>query len=362
MRVLVIGGGVVGVSLSRRLAEGGAAVTLVEAGMPGAGTSATSFGWVNASSKLDYDPAYFELNRLAVEEHHRLAAGASWWHPTGNLELGDAAVLEAKVARLRALGYRAELAAGARLSELEPGLRRACAAHFADEGWADVGTMVASLVEQARASGVELRLHQPVGELISAGDGVTGARLQGGEELIADVVVLAVGRRTPGLLAPLGADAPLVDPDADGSRAVGLLATVVPAGAGPRRMLQSAAVNWAPQPGGRVLLASEAADSAIAGDRSSGATAAAAGELVARAGELHRALAGAELETVRVGLRVLPIDDHAICGWAGGVYVVATHSGVTLAPLLARLVAGELLDGAPAPLLERFRPARFVAR
>jgi len=42
-----------------------------------------------------------------------------------------------------------------------------------------------------------------------------------------------------------------------------------------------------------------------------------------------------------------------------GLYVVATHSGMTVAPALGELVAGEILDERQSDALERFRPARF---
>jgi glycine/D-amino acid oxidase-like deaminating enzyme len=41
------------------------------------------------------------------------------------------------------------------------------------------------------------------------------------------------------------------------------------------------------------------------------------------------------------------------------VYVAVMHSGVTLAPGVAELVAAELLDGTEALLLAPFRPNRF---
>jgi glycine/D-amino acid oxidase-like deaminating enzyme len=43
------------------------------------------------------------------------------------------------------------------------------------------------------------------------------------------------------------------------------------------------------------------------------------------------------------------------------LYHVVTHSGVTLAPLLGRLVAHEILRDDEAALLDPYRPARFVA-
>jgi glycine/D-amino acid oxidase-like deaminating enzyme len=42
--------------------------------------------------------------------------------------------------------------------------------------------------------------------------------------------------------------------------------------------------------------------------------------------------------------------------------VAVSHSGVTLAPVLGRLVAKEVADGAPDGLLAPFRPDRFAER
>jgi glycine/D-amino acid oxidase-like deaminating enzyme len=70
-----------------------------------------------------------------------------------------------------------------------------------------------------------------------------------------------------------------------------------------------------------------------------------------------------DVEAVRIGVRVLPGDELPVAGpipGHGNVYVCATHSGVTLAPLLAELIAGEILHDADSPLLATFRPDRFV--
>ena len=42
----------------------------------------------------------------------------------------------------------------------------------------------------------------------------------------------------------------------------------------------------------------------------------------------------------------------------GGVYVVSTHSGMTLAPILADYVAREVGDGVIEPRLAPYRPDR----
>ena len=49
MKVIVVGAGIVGASIAYHLAAAGAAVTVLDAGAVGAGASAKSFGWINAS-------------------------------------------------------------------------------------------------------------------------------------------------------------------------------------------------------------------------------------------------------------------------------------------------------------------------
>ena len=48
IRTIVIGAGVMGASVAYRLAQAGAAVTVLEATRVGGGTSGISFAWTNA--------------------------------------------------------------------------------------------------------------------------------------------------------------------------------------------------------------------------------------------------------------------------------------------------------------------------
>ena len=62
----------------------------------------------------------------------------------------------------------------------------------------------------------------------------------------------------------------------------------------------------------------------------------------------------------QVCVRPMPADGQPIVGRLPGaqaLYVAVTHSGVTLAAHLARLIAGDL-TGTPAPELAPCRPAR----
>jgi len=66
---------------------------------------------------------------------------------------------------------------------------------------------------------------------------------------------------------------------------------------------------------------------------------------------------------VPAGIRPIPNDGFSAVGWTpgfDGLYVVVTHSGVTLAPILAELAASEV-HGSSEELLAPFRPDRFTA-
>src|ERR1700730_3835280 len=60
IKTIVIGAGVMGASVAYRLAQAGAAVTVLEATRVGGGTSGISFAWINAHKKPP--KVYHDLN------------------------------------------------------------------------------------------------------------------------------------------------------------------------------------------------------------------------------------------------------------------------------------------------------------
>jgi glycine/D-amino acid oxidase-like deaminating enzyme len=67
------------------------------------------------------------------------------------------------------------------------------------------------------------------------------------------------------------------------------------------------------------------------------------------------------VENVTVGQRVLPPDGFPIVGYLRSLrnlYVTATHSGVTLAPILGQYATQEILDGIFLEPLRPYRPDR----
>ena len=69
-----------------------------------------------------------------------------------------------------------------------------------------------------------------------------------------------------------------------------------------------------------------------------------------------------EIERTTVGLRPIPKDGMPVVGAisdVGGLYVAVMHSGVTLAPIVGRMAADELLDDVRFEALEPYRLSRF---
>jgi glycine/D-amino acid oxidase-like deaminating enzyme len=72
---------------------------------------------------------------------------------------------------------------------------------------------------------------------------------------------------------------------------------------------------------------------------------------------------GARLERLTLGFRPLPMDEYPVMGslpGAADIHVAVTHSGVTLAPIIGRLTAEEVLRGSRAALFATYRPERFL--
>ena len=367
---MVIGAGVLGASVAARLAAAGMRVTLLEAGQPGRGTSRWSFAWVNSNDKGPRP--YHDLNRAGLRAWARLAPdldGAAWYRPTGNLELAisDAgrAELATRVRRLTGWGYPARLVHAAEAAEIEPALRPpgpdAMTAWFADEAYLLTEPLIERLITRATAHGAAL-LTGEQGRVIGLDAG--RVRTAAGEVLVADEIVCCAGRWTPQLtaLADPACPVPLVPWDTPGAVAPGLVVRVGPATrAAPIRVLHTSALALRPHPGG--LLHLEAPDAAVDLHTPDPELRRWATELLNRARRTVHGLDDARVVTYQVCVRPMPADGQSIVGRLPGaewLYVAVTHSGVTLAAHLSRLIAAELATGAPGAELAPYRPARFA--
>lgn len=371
--VLVVGAGAIGVALAAELVSRGHLVTVVDAAECGTGTTAATYGWVNANSKRP--ASYAGLNRMGLRAHERWSTqhGRPWFHQIGNLQIvhdiGRMAELEQEAIEHRATGYPVQLLTSAEATALEPGIDGTGVvggALFSAEGWADSALMCSVLMDHALAGGARYLPYHRVIELdaggaVVRGPGSTTTRIS------ADITVLAAGNGTRQLVNGLGLEFPVLptaldaQPDGSGNDehpTVGMTCTTGPVEGLPRHMIQTDGVSFRPSPNGGVTITDHPTASRWDGDDRWTAPE----DLLSRATRLCPALGATDIALVNVGHRVLPNDGLTIADWLDQerrIYTIATHSGITLAPHLAETVATELGTGERDPSLADFGLDRF---
>ena len=358
-RVVVVGSGIIGSSIAYHLAQRGAEVTVCEKGAPAVGATSKSFAWINASAgKQPYH--YHRLNRLSALAYRHLEAevgGELQVQWGGSLdwaeEVEGARTLRKNVVGQQAWGYPIHLVSADEFKVLEPGLEPdgpvLAAAWSREEGSIDPERATWALVEAARREGARIEYPCEV-----TGIGLRWGSLQWVETsrgpLEADALVIAAGVDTPALAALAGLPIRLRD-------SPGLLAHSAPG----RRLLGRLVLA----PGGAMkqkLDGSLVVSGGFSGRPVSDDPGGQAEEALQRAKRLIPQAEGIGFARHTVGWRPLPEDGFPVLRFSEGapdVYVAVMHSGVTLAPLVGRLVANEILDGVRVEMLEPYRVSRF---
>lgn len=366
--VAIVGGGVIGCVIALRLAQAGAAVTLVERGAIGREASGASAGLISppkpglpggmARARLearsfgmypallaelagatDVDVAYVAGGRLSVA-----------------LSEAEEAALRETLDWQRGLGFDVDWRDGDAARRMVPALAPTIwgALWCAAAGSVRAAGLTLALARAAAAHGATIREGTPIEGFLRAGRRVAGVRTRGGD-IHAGETVLAAGAWTAGLgelldltlptrpvrgqmLALAGAVPPLrhavagaggfLIPRAD--RTIAVAATVEEAGFDTRVT-----------PDGLIWLAT-----------------------------LIRTLAPNYADALVVatwaGLRPATADDLPLMGRAPGVaglWVAAGHmrDGILWAPVVGELMAAAILGGTPDPALALFDPGRFAA-
>jgi len=366
----VIGAGIVGAAIAHRLAEQGTAALLLDRSDPTTGSNATAASFAMVTAREQTPRALFELSKAAMEDYRRLAwklAPAPWYHVDGSLAwFGDpvkAAALREQVQRVRTRGYAAEmLRARIVRDDLEPGLAISDpgtpVAWFPDEAWVDPRALTQRLVEGVRNAGGRVLTgaqREVVAIGIEAGR-VSSLTLAGGQSVPIAAVVNAAGVGAAHIAALVGRRLPVLAPRSLAVR------VELPDGSDPlRRPIRTDGIAVRPDGPGRVLLVPHGEP----GDSLSGPVPLddpRVSETITLASAAVSALAAAR--PIEALVAAWPLMEHgspsagAVADIPGYVEAV-TDYGVTLASLIARSLADELLGKPSNPLLAPFRPDRF---
>ena len=394
--VVVIGGGVIGLSLAWRAAQRGLAVTVADPD-PGKGASYAAAGMITPVSEAAY--AERELYQLGVAAQQQYAAFAAELTgatglPTGYRQAGtlqvawdsdDLAVLGEFRALQESFGVTVQPLTGreCRAAEplLDPSVRGGLLAP--DDASVDPRLLTSALLMAATGAGVRL-IRSAAVEVTVTGGRADGAVLADGTGLRADWVVLAAGWRS-GSLAGLPPDAvPPVRPvkgqilrlrPGPGGPVPGGTVAGGSAPGGPpglltrtvRGIVQGSSVYLVPRDSGELVVG--ATQEEMGSDTR--VTAGGVWELLRDARAIVPGITELELAEAVAGLRPGTPDNAPVLGPSclPGLVLATGHfrAGVLLAPVTADLISGYLatgeLDGRAAPFGPgRFSPVRQEAR
>jgi len=346
--VVIVGGGVIGLSCAWRLAQRGARVAVVERGEPGCGATRVAAGMLAPVGELTFgEPELLELTLAAarlypefVAELEEASGTSTGYERRGALHVAldrdEAAQLRRVHDLQRSLELEAEWLSPRKCRDLEPGLTPSFhgGVFAAGEAAIDPRALTQALLSAARTEGVEVLAGEEVVEGIFESERLNGARTRD-RELSAESVVLASGAWS-GAADWLPEEArPPVRPvkgqvlelhRRDGEPAA-------------RHILASERVYLVPRSDGRLIVGATVEEMGF----DTAVTAGGVHELLREAYRLLPDVAEMELLDAIAGLRPCTPDNLPLVGPAAieGLVLATGHfrNGILLAPLAAQTVA-----------------------
>ncbi len=371
---MIIGAGVIGLSIAWRAAARGLRVVVLERDRPGTGTSHYAAGMLAPIAEVTPgEEALLELGLRSARSYPRfvadLARGSGMdvgYTRCGTMlvarDADEAEALERELTLRRAFGLQVARLRPSEARRREPSLAPALrlALEVPDDHAVDPRKLVPALAAALRAAGGEIRERCPVRGLELVGGSVHGVILDDGSCLRSDRVVVAAGVWSSQLEGiPEAARVPV--------RPVKGQIMRLHDPAGPdllHRVIRMGPSYITPRGDGRYVIGATSEERGF----DTTVTAGAAFELLRDAGELVPGVSELVLDEFAAGLRPGTPDNLPAIGAGGtgsvdGLIWATGHrrGGILLAPITAELVAG-MLAGVPAPAYGRaFTPGRFAA-
>jgi glycine oxidase len=363
VKVLIVGGGVIGCAAAYELARAGCRVTLFERGTPGAEASSAAAGLlapIDESAETSFARLALASWRLypAVVRDLEARTGIDVEYMTrGTIYPTSAAQKRRDVGQWADMAeFGMEMLDGEELHRREPALSPTIrhAIFVKGDHWLNNQKLVLAYAQAAAAAGVELKTGCNVSRLL-----VDGGRARGlvadGERFDGDAVLLAAGAWSGELMAGLGA--PLrIEPRRGQMLALAHVPTVV-------SHCVHGEVYLVPRPSGELLVGATVERAGF----QRAVTAEGIAGLLRSAIELVPALGELPIARTWCGFRPWAPDSLPVLGpWPGvaGLFLATGHfrNGILLAPVTARLMTEWITGGQPSLAMKDFLPERFGPR
>jgi len=371
IRVVIAGAGIIGASIAYHLAKSGASVTVIDKQGPATHASRGTFAWINATWAKT-PRSYHSLNQESVSNwkdlHRSLDLPVRWG---GSLEWFDNELRQDKladqIAEQFAWGERARMVDAAELAALEPNVDFGDATRAAfseNDGTVDPVLATQKLLKAAEDLGATIKYPCELSDVSLSGGNLLGVETSLGT-IEADKLVLATGASKDAGLHFAATDVPQ-------RTTPGVIVTTKPMPRCMNRIIAAPGIHMHQRDDGRLVLGeqegapqNEAHFLRLEGRPNDFPEQAIAEQHATRMLEVAKSFApctsGAEIESVHIGWRPLPIDGHPVLGASPArpdVYLAVMHSGVTLAPIVGQLAAHELTEDVAIDRLQEFRPGR----
>lgn len=375
---VVVGGGIIGVSLAFELRRRGQSVLVLDRQEPGREASWAAAGTISpAADHESHGIAALgcESYRLypefvaAIEEASGKSAG---FHPDGAMELfldddGEAA-RDRRLKEIQSFGISAEAISLDEANLREPAIGRAtrAALWIQDEAHLDPRVITHVAIVAALKVGVEMRGNNDVISVLAEQGRCSGVfvadaernragglAVRTGEKIAARNVVIAAGWRS--------GDIGGVEPYAPTTPVRGQMVALGKVSGAPRTILRSNLGYMAPREDGRTVVGS----TLESGTAEKHTTPAGVQKILAAATAMAPALANAPILETWAGVRPDSPDHLPIIGPTNieGLFIATGHyrNGMLLAPVTAKYLAECIASGKPSAWFEAFSPLRFAA-
>jgi glycine oxidase len=368
--VVIVGGGVIGLSIAYALAREGLSPTVLDRRELGREASWAGAGLIPPIADRDAADSKVKLNPLVALRSWSARLYPEWtatllaetgidpeYRRTGGVDVAwtdrEDEALRAAAGQWRAEGIAYERIPPGDYARVEPALNPELRSvyYLPDRAQVRNPRLLRALMEAVVGRNGDLGPHRGVEGFTLDGGRITAVRTHEGD-IPCGLVIVAAGAWSGGLLEPAGVRAPT--PPIKGQ--IVLLKADRPL---LRRVVEHGRNYLVPRADGRVLIGATEEDAGF----DARPTALAARDLIGEAVRLCPALGGASIEATWAGLRPGSVDTRPYIGTAPGLenlIIAGGHkrAGLQLAPATAELVADLVLGRPPRLDLSPFRPDR----